>query len=75
MRSGFADRLTAGMLERPAGNPFDYRPQTPLLGMPSLEVDATFDVADHVHRITLEAPGTLQQLFDRLCEMHQQRRH
>ena len=73
VRAGFADRLLKRMLKRPAGNPFNYRLHSPLLGAPSLEVDPTLDLSRHVHRLTLKAPGTLPQLFERLCEIHQKK--
>jgi len=70
-RGSFADELFARMLERPAGPPFNYRLPTPLLGVPTLEEVDHFDLATPVHRVTLNEPGTLQQLFDRVCTIHQ----
>jgi diacylglycerol O-acyltransferase len=70
-RAKFADRLLARMMKRPVGPPFNYKLRTPLLGVPSLEVDAELDLSRHVHRITLDAPGTLRQLFDRVCKLHE----
>ncbi|MEJ8858090.1 wax ester/triacylglycerol synthase domain-containing protein [Variovorax robiniae] len=72
-RAGFADRLMARMLERPAGVPFNYRLRTPPLAMPSLEVDAEADVSKQVHRITLEAPGSLDDLCAEVCRLHESR--
>jgi diacylglycerol O-acyltransferase / wax synthase len=70
-RKGFADRLLARMLKRPAGPPFTYRLNMGRLGLPSLEVDPEFDLARHVHRLTLKAPGTIQQLLDKVSALHQ----
>ena len=72
-RTGFADRLHARLLERPAGPPFTYRLRTPRVGMPSLEEDPDFDLARHVHRVTLKAPGSMRQLFDQVGALHQKR--
>ena len=62
-RDTFADRLSARMLKRPLGTPFNYRLHTPLIGVPSLEVDPNADPAAHLHRLTLPAPGNFEQLF------------
>jgi len=70
-RAKFADRLLVRMMKRPVGPPFNYKLHAPLLGVPSLEVDTEFDLSRHVHRITLDAPGSLQQLFDRACKLHE----
>ncbi|MEJ8849658.1 wax ester/triacylglycerol synthase domain-containing protein [Variovorax rhizosphaerae] len=72
-RADFADRLMARMLERPAGAPFNYRLRTPPLAMPSLEPDAEADVSKQVHRITLEAPGSLEDLCAEVCRLHESR--
>ena len=72
-RAKFADRLVANMLKRPPGVPFNYKLRMPPLGLPTLEVDADADVAAHVHRITLDAPGSFQQLSERVCGLHEQR--
>jgi diacylglycerol O-acyltransferase len=70
-REGFADRLVARMLKRPAGYPFTHKLVTPRLGLPRLALDPELDPSRHVHRMTLKRPGTLQHLFDELCEIHQ----
>ncbi|WP_213954804.1 wax ester/triacylglycerol synthase domain-containing protein [Variovorax sp. dw_954] len=72
-RATFADRLVAGMLKRPPGVPFNYKLRVPMLGMPSLEIDADPDIASHVHRITLAAPGDFGQLSAKVCELHETR--
>ena len=54
-RAKFADRLLARMMKRPVGPPFNYKLHTPLLGVPSLEVDPKIDLSRHVHRITLDS--------------------
>ncbi|MEJ8859727.1 wax ester/triacylglycerol synthase domain-containing protein [Variovorax robiniae] len=70
-RATFADRLVAAMLRRTPGAPFNYRLRAPLLGVPSLEADPDADPAAHVHRITLQAPGTFAQLSAKVCELHE----
>ncbi|MDM0117351.1 wax ester/triacylglycerol synthase family O-acyltransferase [Variovorax sp. J22R133] len=70
-RAGFADRLREQMLARAPGIPFNYRLRMPLLGMPSLEPDPGADIAQHVHRISLEPPGSHEQLFAEVCERHE----
>ena len=70
-RANFADRLLARMMKRPVGPPFNYKLSTPVLGVPSLEVDTDIDLSRHVHRVTLDAPGSQQQLFDRVCKLHE----
>ena len=72
-RAGFADRLMARMLERPAGPPFNYRLRTPPLALPSLEIDADADVSKQVHRITLEGAGSLEDLCAEVCRLHESR--
>jgi diacylglycerol O-acyltransferase len=71
-RPGFADRLYARLLERPAGAPFTYRLNWRSLGLPSLEEDPDFDITRHVHRITLKGPGNLKQLAEKVGTLHQQ---
>lgn len=73
LRAGFADKLHARMLKRPAAAPFTYRLNVPRLGMPSLEEDPAFDLAQHVHRVTLKAPGSQQQLFEQVSTLHQKK--
>ena len=70
-RATFADRLRTQMLKRPPGVPFNYRLHMPLLGMPSLEPDPDARLAEHVHRVTLDAPGSNEQLFAKVCEYHE----
>lgn len=72
-RATFADRLFVRMLERPPGAPFNYRLKTPLLGVPTLEVGPKADVAAHVHRLTLPAPGDFDRLYAEVCRLHETR--
>lgn len=72
-RDTFAERLVARMLKRPLGPPFNYRLHTPLIGVPSLEVDAKADPATQLHRLTLKAPGSFDQLFAEVCTLHETR--
>ncbi len=72
-RGNFADKLTARMLARPVGAPFNYRLRIPPVGIPSLEVDPDADAARQVHRLTLKAPGTMKQLCDTVCRIHEVR--
>ncbi|MGR4868257.1 wax ester/triacylglycerol synthase domain-containing protein [Variovorax sp. LARHSF232] len=73
LRAGFSDKLYARLLKRPAGPPFTFRLQKSGLGLPSLEEDPHFDLARHVHRVTLDSPGSEQQLFDQVSKLHQTR--
>lgn len=70
---GFADRLLEQMLRRPVGAPFHYRLRTAGLEVPRLEVDPDADLAKHVHRLTLRAPGTDKALLAKVCELHEER--
>jgi len=72
-RDTFADRLVARMRKRPLGTPFNYRLRTPLIGVPSLEVDPKAELAAHLHRMTLKAPGSFDQLFAEVCALHETR--
>src|SRR5258706_10973669 len=73
-RRRFADVLFERMTRRPAGAPFDLRlaSHSPA-SLPSLVPDEEFDLARHVHRITLKKPGTMAVLFDEVCAIHPQR--
>jgi diacylglycerol O-acyltransferase / wax synthase len=73
LRGNFADKLVARMLRRPLGTPFNLRLHTPTLGVPTLEVDAGADAARHVHRMTLDAPGSMAQLGAAVCRIHEVR--
>jgi len=72
-RGNFADKLVARMLKRPLGPPFNYRLVVAPMGLPRLDVDDEVDPATHVHRLTLKAPGTRAQLFERVCKLHESR--
>jgi diacylglycerol O-acyltransferase len=72
LRGTFADTLHARMLKRPVGAPFTYRLKTSLLSMPSLEEDPGFDLTRHVHRLTLKAPGSMEQLVEQVGALHEQ---
>ena len=69
-RGNFADKLVARMLKRPLGRPFSYRLKTPLVGLPFLEVDDLADPAEHVHRLTLDAPGSMDELCAVVSRIH-----
>ena len=70
----FADKLYQRMMQRPVGAPFNLRLQEPsLTSLPSLVPDPAFDLAQHVHRITLRKPGTIHALLAKVCELHPQR--
>lgn len=73
VRGSFADKLVARMLRRPMGPPFNYRLETPLGAVPYLAVDEQADAAEHVHRLTLDAPGTMHQLCETVCKLHETR--
>jgi diacylglycerol O-acyltransferase len=72
-RGNFADKLVDRMLRRPLGAPFNYRLVTPATGLPYLRVDEQADATDHVHRVTLEAPGSMEQLCATVCKLHEPR--
>lgn len=72
-RDTFADRLVSRMRKRPLGAPFNYRLKTPLIGLPTLEVDPAADPAAHVHRFTLKVPGRFEQLSAEVCRLHETR--
>jgi diacylglycerol O-acyltransferase len=73
VRGDFAGRLLERMLEHPAGPPFSYRLRMPAAGIAALEEDPGLDLANHVHRRKLPAPGTLAQLFRMVCRIHETR--
>jgi len=66
----FAGKLLARMLKRPVGAPFNLCLRQPLLGLPRLE-EVEVDPRTHVHRLSLDPPGTLAQLFELVCELHE----
>lgn len=67
----FADMLYERMMRRPVGAPFDRKlDTTSLTSLPALVPDPTFDLARHVHRLTLPAPGTMDLLYAKVCELH-----
>jgi diacylglycerol O-acyltransferase len=67
----FADVLFARMLKRPAGAPFNLKlSPLSLTSLPVLVPDPAFAVANHVHRITLPKPGTMDMLLAKVCELH-----
>jgi WS/DGAT/MGAT family acyltransferase len=72
-RGNFADKLVQKMLHRPLGEPFNYRLVTPTVGVPYLAVDKKADASQHVHRLTLPAPGSMEQLCAAVCELHETR--
>jgi diacylglycerol O-acyltransferase len=71
--AAFADQLVATMLKRPVGVPFSYRLHVPIFGMPTLEAAPDANIAAHVHRITLPAPASFEQLSAKVCELHEKR--
>ena len=67
----FADVLHERMMKRPVGAPFNLKLTPPsLTSLPVLVDDPAFAVADHVHRITLPKPGTVEMLLAHVCELH-----
>jgi len=66
----FADRLTARMLERPVGPPFNYRLQLSLTRPPALVPVIDADPRPHVHRLTL-AGASIEQLLHKVCALHE----
>src|SRR5262245_9402309 len=72
-RGNFADALVARMLRRPLGAPFDYRLVASRTGVPRVESDPKAKAADHVHRMTLEPPGSMEALCAAVCALHETR--
>lgn len=69
-KGNFADKLTARMLKRPVGEPWNQRFVAPRLGVPRLDIDADADPAPQVHRLSLAAPGSHAALFETICKIH-----
>ncbi|MCP5232734.1 MAG: DUF1298 domain-containing protein [Zoogloeaceae bacterium] len=67
----FADRLLERMLKQEAGPPFNYRLQLSLTRMPSVEPMPGADLAAHVHRVTLDGDGSMDELIAKVCELHE----
>jgi hypothetical protein len=61
-KADYADKLFNAMRKRPVGAPFNLRPKFSLTSMPQWE-KVGVDLADHVFRERLPAPGTERQLF------------
>lgn len=69
-KGSFADALTARMLERPVGPPFNYRLALSLTRAPAVVPVADADPAPHVHRLTLRRAST-SDLLKKVCELHE----
>ncbi len=67
----FADRLLKRMLEHPPGPPFNYRLSLSLTSVPSLEPLDDVDLSRHVHRLTLEGDGSMSNLIEQVCTLHE----
>ena len=67
----FADRLVKRMLAHPPGPPFNYRLSLTLTRMPSLEPVADPDLSGHVHRLTLDGDGSMNNLVETVCALHE----
>jgi diacylglycerol O-acyltransferase len=68
----FADDLVARMLECPVGPPFSFRLKPgPLKALYSLEADERMDAARQVHRHSLRRGGGLDELFKKVCAIHE----
>lgn len=72
-RGNFADKLLERMLKRPVGAPFNYRLGNSALGIPSLEIDEQADPRQHVRRLTLDAPASMEQLCATVSRLHEVR--
>jgi diacylglycerol O-acyltransferase len=53
--------------------PFDVVPEMPALGVPHWARPSRVDMKHHVRRETLAPPGSIEQLNERLAELHQHR--
>jgi WS/DGAT/MGAT family acyltransferase len=69
-KGNFADKLVARMLRRPMGQPWNQKFVAPKLGVPRLDIIDNADPRPQVHRLTLDAPGTQAQLFEKMCQIH-----
>jgi WS/DGAT/MGAT family acyltransferase len=69
-KGSFADALTARMLERPVGPPFNYRLALSLTRAPAVLPVDDADPAPHVHRLTLRRASTAD-LLKKVCELHE----
>ena len=69
-KGNFADKLSARMLKRPPGPPFNYRLQLSLTRAPSVEPVDRPDPKRHVHRLSLHNAST-QQLLKTVSELHE----
>jgi diacylglycerol O-acyltransferase len=72
-RGNFADKLLERMLKRPVGAPFNYRLGSSALGIPTLEIDEQADARQHVKRLTLDAPASMDQLCATVSRLHEVR--
>jgi diacylglycerol O-acyltransferase / wax synthase len=73
-RRTYTDTVLRSILRRPVGAPFNHRlKRGPLAFLPQLELDTSIDSAAQVHRIGLRRGAGLQDLFDKVCELHVQR--
>jgi diacylglycerol O-acyltransferase len=67
----FADKLVKRMLEHAPGPPFNYKLSLALTSAPSLEPLDTLDLSRHVHRLTLEGDGSMSNLIEQVCTLHE----
>jgi diacylglycerol O-acyltransferase len=67
----FADALYKRMMQRPVGAPFNLKlAPSSLTALPALVPDPDFDLADHVHRIRMRKPGTIDAVLAKICKLH-----
>jgi diacylglycerol O-acyltransferase len=67
----YADTLVKRMLVHPPGPPFNYRLSMSLTRLPSLEVLDDADLTQHVHRLTLDGDGSMRNLIETVCALHE----
>ena len=67
----FADRLVKRMLAQAPGAPFNVRLVAPLGRLPRLEPVENPDLSVHVHRLTLQGDGSMDDLIAKVCELHE----
>jgi diacylglycerol O-acyltransferase / wax synthase len=67
----FADKLVQRMLEHPPGPPFNYKLSLSLTSAPSLEPLDHADLSRHVHRLTLDGDGSMNNLLEQVCTLHE----
>lgn len=71
---GAGDGFVADLVDRTRRSepqpPFDQRLHVPLTGLPRWEHDEEYDAVDYVFRERLAEPGTMNELLERVADLH-----